>query len=229
MSFSVVEQPGLQQLLHILCPEYITTEEAGLICNQFRNSLQLNQQVLWSGMLREEAQKWANNHQSQTLTTALGPLTALERSKRERSRSKFMKGASAIFSWFIAQGDRVVVLLPPPPNQFHPSGLTNLQDLEIPIVKGLLRDGSVERIDAIHPDAKDEEARNSSHQLWPCDETKSWIGRFGVGRRRKARGWRAVKIGVGMLTYLHSLLVDVNTAYNPRNPGSYHLARNTRF
>ncbi|KAK2047173.1 hypothetical protein LZ31DRAFT_551511 [Colletotrichum somersetense] len=166
----------------------MTAEEAKLVCYQFLSSLEMNRQVLWSGMQREKAQKWADNHQSQTLTTALGPLRELETSKKSKARSRFMKGASAIFSWFISQGDSVVILLPPPPNQFHPSGSTSLQDFEIPIVKGLLRDGSVKRIDAVHPEAKSEEARNSSHQLWPCDETNTWVDRFGVGHRDRALG-----------------------------------------
>ncbi|KAK1995038.1 hypothetical protein LX36DRAFT_726288 [Colletotrichum falcatum] len=191
------EHIGLRYLLRIICPKYITIEELRLICDQFCRSLEPNRQVLWSGMLRDKAQEWADRHQSQTLTTALGPLKALEMSKKGQARSRFMKGASAIFSWFISQGDSVVVLLPPPPNQFHPSGLTNLQDFEMPIVKGLLQDGSVRRIDAIHPEAATEEARNSSHQIWPYDETTSWVDRFGVGPR--ARAWRAVSSRLSMI------------------------------
>jgi hypothetical protein len=30
--------------------------------------------VLWSGILRDEAQRWADGHEMQTLTTAMGPL-----------------------------------------------------------------------------------------------------------------------------------------------------------
>ncbi|OHW90155.1 hypothetical protein CSPAE12_11244 [Colletotrichum incanum] len=139
----------------------------------------------------------------------MGPLINLEKSKGKKRRSKFMKGASAIFSWFISQGDWVGILLPPPPDQFHPSGSTSLQDFEIPIVKGLLRDGSVKRIDVFHPEAKNEEARNSSHQLWPCDETTSWVDRFGGGR--SAHAWRAVRTGIGMLGHRHALLININT------------------
>ncbi|KAK1984198.1 hypothetical protein LZ30DRAFT_586760 [Colletotrichum cereale] len=219
MSSSIQEQPGLQHLLGIICPRYMTSNEAELICKQFRSSLKLNRQVLWSGMLREKAQKWADDNQSQTLTTALGPLRALEKSKKGAARSRFMKGASAIFSWFISQGDRVVVLLPPPPCQFHPSGSTSLQDFELPIVKGLLRDGSIERIEAIHPEAANEEARNSSHQLWPCDETKSWVDRFGGGCKNRA--WRTVKARIGMPRYRRSRVVDVNTDYTLRNTWPY--------
>ncbi|KAK2063265.1 hypothetical protein LY76DRAFT_664289 [Colletotrichum caudatum] len=206
MSSSKQEQPGLQLLLGIICPKYMTTEEAKMVCRQFRSSLKINRQVLWSGMQREKAQKWADNHQSQTLTTALGPLRNLEKSKKRKPRSRFMKGASAIFSWFISQGDSVVVLLPLPPNQFHPSGLTSLQDFEMPIIQGLLRDGSVKRIDAVHPEAKSEKARNSSHQLWPRDETNSWVDRFGAGHG--ARAWRAVKSRIGMPKYRCLQLVD---------------------
>ncbi|CCF35002.1 hypothetical protein CH063_01227, partial [Colletotrichum higginsianum] len=121
----------------------------------------------------------------------MGSLRTLETSKKGKKRSKFMKGASAIFSWFISQGDWVGILLPLPPNQFHPSGSTSLQDFEIPIVKGLLRTGCVRTIDVFHPEAATEEARTSSHQFWPRDETRSWIRRFGAGT--KARSWRAVK------------------------------------
>ncbi|TQN65033.1 hypothetical protein CSHISOI_10389 [Colletotrichum shisoi] len=148
-------------------------------------------------MQRQKAQKWADANGYQTLTTAMGSLRTLETSKRRKKRSKFMKGASAIFSWFISQGDWVGILLPLPPNQFHPSGSTSLQDFEIPIVKGLLRGGSVQTIDVFHLDASTEDARTSPHQLWPRDETRSWIQRFGAGT--KASSWRAVKPGVGSL------------------------------
>ncbi|WQF76622.1 hypothetical protein CDEST_01636 [Colletotrichum destructivum] len=200
MSTSTQNQPGLQDLLKVICPVYITLEEARLICNQFKGSFRPNRQVLWSGMERQAAQKWANAHDYQTLTTAMGSLRTLETSKKRKKRSKFMKGVSAIFSWFISQGDWVGILLPLPPQQFHPSGSTSLQDLEIPIVKGLLRGGCVQRIGVFHPEAATITAKSSSHQLWPNDETRSWIERFGAAT--KARFWRAVKRprpGIGMM------------------------------
>lgn len=47
-----------------------------------------------------------------------------------------MKGASAIFAWFVSRGEKVTVLSPPPPSRFHPIGLTNFQEIEKPILKG---------------------------------------------------------------------------------------------
>lgn len=200
MATSTQNQPGLQDLLDVICHKYITPNEARLVCDQFKHSFQRNRQVLWSGMQRQKAQNWADDNGYQTLTTAMGSLRTLETSKKGKKRSKFMKGASAIFSWFISQGDWVGILLPLPPQQFHPSGSTSLQDLEIPIVKGLLRGGSVQRIDVFHPEAATITAKSSSHQLWPNDETRSWIERFGAATR--ARFWRAVKRprpGIGMM------------------------------
>ncbi|KAJ6137215.1 hypothetical protein N7471_003701 [Penicillium samsonianum] len=53
---------------------YVTVEEAIRIIQQFRSSYwHKDRQVLWSGMLRENAQKWADEHEMQTLTTAMGP------------------------------------------------------------------------------------------------------------------------------------------------------------
>ncbi|EKV13722.1 hypothetical protein PDIG_36330 [Penicillium digitatum PHI26] len=54
---------------------YLTVEEATQIIHQFRSgSWNKDRQVLWSGMMREDAQKWADEHEMQTLTTAMGPL-----------------------------------------------------------------------------------------------------------------------------------------------------------
>jgi hypothetical protein len=91
---------------------------------------------MWSGILHEYAQDWADKHNMATLTTAIGPLTTLEHPlclKRQKSSggwSKYIKGASAVFAWHILRGERVIVLSPPPPERFHPSGQTNYQAIE---------------------------------------------------------------------------------------------------
>lgn len=194
---STESRPGLPGLLNTICPHYINREEARLVCRQFRSgSWSRNRQVLWSGMHRGKAQMWADNHGYQTLTTALGPLVSLEKSKKKKKRSKFMKGASALFSWFISQGECVTLLLPPPPNRLHPSGLTSLQDFEIPIVMGLLQGGAVEKVLVFHPDATTEEAKTSAYQVWPRNETEKWVAQFGFVQ--KVYSWRAVKKGAGM-------------------------------
>jgi hypothetical protein len=101
-----------------------------------------------------------------------------------------MKGASAIFAFYISHGDTVTVLSPPPPERFHPSEQTNFQIIEEPILKGLIGGISVSRIEIVHPMVKG--AEDFHYQIWPVDETHSWIERFGKQATPKPH-WRAVK------------------------------------
>jgi len=56
-----------------LFPQYLTTDEEAQIHQQFQGDIwRCNNQVLWSGILRDEAQRWADE-----LTTAMGPLMDL--------------------------------------------------------------------------------------------------------------------------------------------------------
>jgi hypothetical protein len=129
-----------------------------------------------SGILRDDAQRWADEHEMQTLTTAMGPLMDLSHPLCLRSQkssdawSKYVKGASALFAWYISRGERVTVLSPPPPERFHLSGQTNYQVIEGPIVKGMLGTSAVSRIEMVHPTVK--EAENISYQIWPVDDTR---------------------------------------------------------
>ncbi|KAJ0135270.1 Uncharacterized protein HZ326_21694 [Fusarium oxysporum f. sp. albedinis] len=108
-------------------------------------------------MLREYAQKWADRRDFQTLTTALGPLLDPSRPECPHIRKPsagwagYIHGASVIFAWYISQGDLVTVLSQPPPQRFHPSGLTYYQTVEEPIIKGRLGNKAVGRIVVIHP------------------------------------------------------------------------------
>ncbi|KAH7018070.1 uncharacterized protein B0I36DRAFT_335262 [Microdochium trichocladiopsis] len=119
--------------------------------------------VLWSGMNQEVVQKWADKHDLATLSTALGALkttahetcrTRCDLSDRRTMKawSLYMKGASALFSWCIAQNRGSVLLVTPPPGErFHPSGLTNLQLIEGPIIAGLYGPSWLHSIDIVHP------------------------------------------------------------------------------
>jgi hypothetical protein len=127
----------------------------------------------------------------QTLTTAMGPLMDLSHSlclwnqKSSDAWGKYVKGASAIFAWYISRGERVTVLSPPPPERFHPSGQTNYQAIEEPIVKGMLGTSAVSRIEIVHPTVKG--AENISYQIWPVDNTTTWTARFGEVNMQKRR------------------------------------------
>ena len=56
---------------------YLTVDEELQIRQQFHSTWRPNNQVMWSGMLREYAQAWADEHDMATLTTAMGPLMTL--------------------------------------------------------------------------------------------------------------------------------------------------------
>ena len=159
-----------------LVPQYLRADEEAGIHRQFQGDTWLrNKQVLWSGILHDEAQRWADEHDMQTLTTAMGPLMdlshplCLRNQKSSDAWGKYVKGASAIFAWYISRGERVTVLSPPPPERFHPSGQTNYQAIEEPIVKGMLGTSAVSRIEMVHPTVKG--AEDTYYQIWPVDDT----------------------------------------------------------
>ena len=176
---------------------FLTTEERNAIHHQFEDSSWCrNCQVLWTGIPRDHAQRWADKHDMQTLTTAMGPLMAkeskhcLSTQKSKKQWSLYIKGASALFAWHICEGKEVTVLTPPPPRRFHPSGFTSYQVIEEPILKGGMEGKHVSVIMLAHPDVKG--AEDFRYQIWPVDKTSSWIAKF--GSTPCTRCWREVKV-----------------------------------
>ncbi|PGH04050.1 hypothetical protein GX51_03720 [Blastomyces parvus] len=174
---------------------YLTADEGEQISRQFQGPIwRPNAQVMWSGVPRELAQKWADDRGMQTLTTAMGFLMVPEHPSCPKSRksahswSLYIKGASALFAWHISKGEKVTVLSPPPPDRFNPGGFTNYQAIEEPILKGVLG-SAVSRIEMVHPTVKG--AEDFAYQTWPTNETDIWIARFGTSHQKKQR-WRAV-------------------------------------
>lgn len=106
-----------------------------------------------------------------TLTTALGPLMRKEHPQCRRTElsaqklSKYIHGASAIFTWRIAEGQTVILLSPPPPERFHPSGLSYFQVIEEPIFKTRSGQDAPWRIMVVHPTV--EGAADFSYEIWP--------------------------------------------------------------
>ena len=174
--------------------QYLTIEEEKQIIEQFRKSWRPNAQVLWSGILREEAQKWAEEHNMQTLTTVMGLLMDKKNplcpnhDKTRSSWTKYIKGASAVFAWSVSRGKTVVVLSPPPPQRFNPIGLTNFQLIEAPILHwaAALNHTSLQ-IYSVHPMVKG--AEDFRYQIWPVDDTKNWDTHFKNVQFRQ-RKWR---------------------------------------
>ncbi|KAF4839203.1 hypothetical protein CGCTS75_v000464 [Colletotrichum tropicale] len=170
--------PGFNQLLNIICPKYLTRNEAEEIMRQFDEIWVDDKQVLWSGVNHGMAEQWAKQHGMQTLTCAMGPLmneTHPKCSKLYKTSvkwTKYMKGVSAIFAWKIAQGHTTTLLTPPPPVRFHPSGLTNYQDIEEPILKGAVNGYCVGKIILIHPEV--DGAEDTAYEYWPNDRVVKW-------------------------------------------------------
>lgn len=178
-----------------LFSKYLTAQEAAQIFQQFQsNNWIYNGQVLWSGVPRDKAQEWAGKHHLQTLTTAMGPLMdedhpkCLKSKKSSHQWSQYVHGASAIFAWHIARGEKVTVLSPPPPERFHPSGLTYYQAIEKPIIQGQLGRCAVHRIILVHPTVT--ESEEFLYEIWPVDKSSTWIQKFGL--RNTKRKWREI-------------------------------------
>jgi hypothetical protein len=106
----------------------------------------------------------------------------------KKAWNEYMKGASAVFVYQISKGERVTVLAPPPPDQFHPDGATNYQAIEEPILKGSIEGSVVSRIEMVHPTVKG--AKDFCYEVWPADETHLWNARFGMLPRKP--NWRRV-------------------------------------
>ncbi|KAJ6027405.1 uncharacterized protein N7446_004000 [Penicillium canescens] len=185
-----------QDTLVEIISRYLTPDEAVPIIQQFLSDDWLtNGQVLWSGVPRNVAQQWAEDHQMQTLTTAMGPLMRKECTQCRRKEisaqkwSKYIHGASAVFAWRIAQDQTVTLLSPPPPGRFHPTGLSFFQVIEEPIIKTRSGQNALCRIMMVHPTVKG--AADFPYEIWPNDESFLWIERFGM--QPGPRKWRQTK------------------------------------
>ncbi|TXB95434.1 hypothetical protein FocTR4_00016846 [Fusarium oxysporum f. sp. cubense] len=200
-SFGTNQPPdAIRQLIR----RWLTDQEADNILLRFQKACIPNRQVLWSGMLREQAQQWADAHGFQTLTTALGPLLNPDDLgyPHRRNSPRYIHGASIIFAWFISHGSLVTVLSHPPPIHFHPSGQTFYQLYEEPIIMGRMGNRPVDRIDTSHPAMKI--AADFIYQRWPYNNSSLWIKTFGIPNTDSE--WRKTK------TVKHS--IQVNT-YQP--------------
>ena len=182
-------------LLTRFITDHLTLKEATQIWSQFQIICIPNRQVLWTGMVRESVQRWADAHGMQTLTTAMGPYMDCENSlcprkiKSATRWTEYIHGASAIFALYISKGEYVTLLCSPPPQRFHPTGNTSFQCIEAPIITGELGNRAVQRIEMIHPFSAD--AAQFSYQFWPEDHVKTWICHFEGLQRSIA--WRKVK------------------------------------
>jgi hypothetical protein len=101
--------------------EYLSREEADNIITRFEGiPSSLDRLLFWTGLPREWAQRWADEHGMLTLTSAMGPLMdtahpqCLKRKKKGKDWSRYVKGASSIFSRYACTCGVVRVLTVPP-------------------------------------------------------------------------------------------------------------------
>jgi hypothetical protein len=185
----------LQPIISLIL-KYMSVTEAIYLLRTFQEpQWSRNGQVLWSGVLPDVVQNWADDQEKQTLKQAMLPLTiwrqenGLRQSKIRHSR--YMKGASAIFAWRISQAYSCALVTPPPPEvRFNPAGMTNYQAIEEPVLRGAYGSATVVRIIMFHPDVV--EARDVGYEFWPYDTFRSWLDLF-AGFPYKSQPWRAVK------------------------------------
>ncbi|KAK6209893.1 hypothetical protein QIS74_11477 [Colletotrichum tabaci] len=125
----------------------------------------------------------------------MGPLmdpdhpSCLKSQKSATAWSKYIKGASLIFAWRISQGEVATIITPPPPDCFHPSEMTSLQDIELPVLRGDLGNRPIPKIFLWHPTV--EGAQSFRYQVWPDDHTPSWYQMF-KSRPKDTKTWRVV-------------------------------------
>jgi len=159
--------------------EFLSNAEAIQIHKQFRTMLfEPGGQVMWTGVPREWAQKWADERNMQTLSTAMGPLmmkhhpSCLKSTKSSAQWTKYVKGGSRIFALYVPKSHKITVLTRSSPNTFNPEGLSTFQMVEESILKGLDDDDLVSRIDLIHVTVAD--AKDFRYQIWSKNETHMW-------------------------------------------------------
>ena len=151
--------------------EYLTREEAEQIIDRFNNVPQSYDRLLfWTGIPREWAQQWAEDHAMLTLTSAMGPLMnskdqrCLRRDKELDEWSKYVKGASGIFARYACRRGIVRVLTLPPSWAEFIRPESTYHTIEEPVLKGTSGCCCAVQINTVHLLATLEDLE---YQTWP--------------------------------------------------------------
>jgi hypothetical protein len=151
--------------------QYLTREEAEQIIDQFNNIPQSFDRLLfWTGIPREWAQQWADDHGMLTLTSAMGLLMnskdqrCLRRDKELEEWGKYVKGASGIFARYACRRGIVRVLTLPPSWAEFIRPESTYRTIEEPVLKGTSGCCCAVQINTVHLLATLEELE---YQTWP--------------------------------------------------------------
>jgi hypothetical protein len=159
--------------------EYLTREEANQIIARFE-SIQhsFNNLLFWTGIPRDWAQRWADDHAMLTLTTAMGPLMDLADPGCPKNRmdypewSRYVKGASGIFSRYACICGVIRVLTIPPSEFWRLRQNSTYRTIEEPVLKGMVGSIHALQINFVHLLAGSKEIE---YEAWPDDHTHEWL------------------------------------------------------
>lgn len=170
--------------------EYLTQAEAEQIIAQFESITDnVDKLLFWTGLPRDWVQKWAEKHEMTTLTSAMGPLMDLTdarcpRLQMARSRtgyldwSRYVKGASGIFSRYACTCGIVRVLTLPPAESWRLRTNSTYYTIEEPVLRGSKGHCRAFQINFVHLLA-DSEALE--YQVWPEDHTWEGLQQYTTG------------------------------------------------
>ena len=171
---------------------YMTAEELSQVDKQFALTLAgVASLLFWTGVERDHAQRWGDQWNLKTLTSAMGPLmdagnpASPKAQKSKKAYVRYIKGASGRFAQYAREHCRAVVLTNPPPDIYSSREDNTYQSLEEPILKGLFGDPPVRRIDYVHPTV--DGAAHVLYQAWPCNKTDDWVIAFG---KKNVNKWK---------------------------------------
>jgi hypothetical protein len=164
--------------------DYFSPEELARLDKRFDYALRdAKCLVFWTGLSLGLAQRWADQHELQTLTIAMGSLFSdrnvggARYGKSSKAWSKYMRGASGRFAEYACRdGRRAIILTKPPPDIYSTRKWSNYRHLEEPILKGALGGSGAVRIDYVHPTI--EGATSFQYQIWPLNRSSEWYTFF---------------------------------------------------
>lgn len=163
--------------------EYLSREEADNIIARFEGiPSSLDRLLFWTGLPREWAQRWADEHGMLTLTSAMGPLMdiahplCLKKKKKGKDWSKYVKGASNIFSRYACTCGVVRVLTVPPSETWRLRPNSTFRSIEEPVLKGIVGSAHALRVKYVHLLSGPKDAE---YEVWPEDHTQAWLDSYG--------------------------------------------------
>jgi hypothetical protein len=163
--------------------EYLTREESDQIIARFKGIPSSQDKLLfWTGLPRNWAQRWADEHGMLTLTSAMGPLMdiadpqCLKGKKKSKEWSRYVKGASSIFSRYACTCGIIRVLTVPPSETWRLRPNSTFRSIEEPVLKGVIGSAHALRLKYVHLLSG---SKNTEYEVWPEDHTQAWLDSYG--------------------------------------------------